>query len=209
MKLFIGLFMVLTLFVQASEEPYLLPIERNGTTHTMLSYNFWSGEYPHPVISVWSTKNKWVTIEGYSSLRKLDTKKSCTIQTGIYHPWSRTKNSIINYYSIIPQVNYEVQKETVLEGKQFKKGDKLNKELYLSEGFCAYALKNGKRFDAFCIDEKDKNFKRIESPSHPSEQWLYVRCKENYNIFVKDSDLLGQAHVKEGQITGYGEVSSQ
>lgn len=209
MKLFISLFIVLTFFTQASEEPYLLPIERNGTKHTMLSYNFWSGEYPYPVISVQSTKKNWVKIQGYSSLRKLDKKKSCTIKTGVYHPWSRTKTSIINYYTIIPQVSYVVQKNTVIEGTKFKKGDKLNRELYLAEGFCSYSLKDGKEFEAFCIDKKDKNFKRVESPSHLSEQWLYLSCKENYNIFVKDNDLLSQPYVKEEKVTGYGEVADK
>ncbi|CAA6799549.1 MAG: Unknown protein [uncultured Sulfurovum sp.] len=209
MKLFISLSIILTLSLQASEEPYLLSIERNGTKHTMLANNFWSGEYPSPVISVQAKEEKWQKVMGYNSLRSLGKKKSCTIKTGIYHPWSRDKTSLINFYSIIPLVSYLVQKDTVLEETKLKKGDKLEREVYLSEGFCSYALKDGKEFQATCIDEKDENFKRIESASHPSEQWLYLSCKEKYNVFVQDSDLLRQPHVKEGQITGYGEVAEK
>lgn len=199
----------MTLFIQASEEPYLLPIERNGTKHTMLSYNFWSGEYPYPVISVEEKKEKWQTVRGYSSLRDLGKKKSCTIKTGVYHPWSRDKTSLINFYSIIPNVSYVVKHDTILEEMKLKKGDQLKREIYLAEGFCSYTLKDGKNLETFCIDEKNKNFKRLASVAHPREQWLYLKCKESYNIFVQDKDLLKQPHVKEGQITGYGEVAEK
>jgi len=206
MKLFITLSIILTLFAQANEEPYLLPIKRQ---YTMLTYNFWSGEYPHPVISVGEKKKKWQKIMGYDSLRSLGEKKSCTIKTGIYHPWSKDKTSLIHYYSIVTPVSYLVKKATTLDGVKLKKGDKLETEIYLAEGFCYYRLNNGKEFQIDCLDEKDNRFERIASPSHPSEQWLHVKCKENYNVFVKDRDLLAQPHVKEGTITGYGEVADK
>jgi len=211
MKLFMSLSIFLTLLLQASDEPYLISIERNGSKYTMLTYNFWSGEYPSPVISVKSKKKRWIKVMGYSSLRSLSKKKSCTIKTGIYHPWSKDKTSLINYYSIISQVSYLIQNNTTIEDInnkdiKFKKGDKLKNEVYLDEGFCSYGLEDGTRFEAFCIDKKDKNFKRIDLPSHPLEQWLYLACKEKYNIFVQDKDLLSQPYVKEGRISHYGAV---
>lgn len=205
-KLFISLSILLTLFVQASEEPYLIPIERK---YTMLTYNFWSGEYPHPVISVGDKKKQWQKIMGYPSLRDFGSQKSCTVKTGIYHPWSKDKTSLINFYSLIPPVSYVVQKETSIDGVKLSKGDKLETEIYLAEGFCYYRLSNGKEFQINCLNENDPRFKRIASASYPSEQWLHVKCKENYNVFVKDSDLLAQPSVKKGVIAGYGEVAEK
>lgn len=190
----------------ASEDPYSLPITRDNVTHTMIAYNFWSGEYPSPVIDVQVKQKKWLKIKGYKSLRKLTQPKNCTIKTGIYHPWSKDKISVINYYSIIPKVDYLAKKATIFDEKKFKKGDKLKHEVYLSEGFCSYDLNNKKRFESTCIG-KMKPFERTEYPSHAAEQWLYLSCKEGHKVFVQDNDLLSQPHVKKGKIAAYGEVT--
>jgi hypothetical protein len=77
MKLSLSLLLLLfSTYLYASEEPYLLPITRGGATHTMVAYNFWSGEYPKPVIYVQPRQGKWGKIMGYSSLRK-------TVKSGI------------------------------------------------------------------------------------------------------------------------------
>lgn len=198
-----------TLLVQANEDPYTLPITRDGVTHTMLAYNFWSGEYPSPVIDVQADLNKTRKIMGYPTLRKPNKKKSCTIKAGIYHPWSQDKTSLINYYTIVPNVRYLVERSTMLDNIRLKKGDELNEEIYLSEGFCSYLLNGESAVETMCLGAEDKRFKRIESPSHPAEQWLYLRCMEGDKLFVQDSDLLTQTGVVEGQIIGYGEVAKR
>jgi len=211
MKLLISLliFTLTSTQTQANEEPYTLPITRNGITQTMLAYNFWSGEYPLPVINVKPSNKKWNKIWGYTSLRKINNKKACTIRSGLHHPWSKDVTSIINFYSVIPKIDYIVKKDTKLEEEPLQKGDKLENEVYLSEGYCRYTLNAKRSFDAFCISNKNKKFKQMKHPSHDKEQWLYLECKEGYNIFVKDEDLLTQPNVSEGSIKGYGEVEAK
>lgn len=207
MKLLLTLSLATTLFLQANDNPYQLPITRDGVTHTMLAYNFWSGEYPSPVIYLQPDTNKQRQIRGYTTLRNPNQQKVCTVKSGIYHPWSHDKTSLIHYYSIVPNICYRVQNDTLFENHQLKRGDELQKEIYLSEGYCSYLLNGKTAIESTCIDQQDTHFKRMESPSHPSEQWLHLACHEGYTVFVQDSDLLTQPHVSEGTIVGYGEVS--
>ena len=210
MKPLIPIILIVTLtFIQATEEPYTIPITRNEVTQTMVAYNFWSGEYPTPVINVKPTNKRWHKIWGYSSLRKIDKKRACTIRSGLYHPWSKDIISIINFYSITPKMDYIVKKDTKLEDEPLKKGDKLENEVYLSEGYCRYTLNGKKSFEAFCISDDDKTFKLIKHSTQNKEQWLYVKCKEGYKVFVKDKDLLNQKGVYKGTIKGYGEIKAE
>jgi len=186
---------------------YTLPITRNGVTHHMVAYNYWSGEYPKPVINVKHNQNRWVQIEGYASLRKSLNREVCSIRAGIYHPWSKEKISIIDYYSIIPRVDYVAKKNTLLDDQKIRKGDKLENEIYIAEGSCSYLLNKRREIVATCIDDPTV-FRRIETPSHSSEQWLYLKCREGYKVFVQDTDLLSQPNIKRGAISGYGEVTN-
>jgi len=207
MKLSIPMLIVTLTCTNANNiKPYTIPITRNGVTHTMIAYNFWSGEYPLPVINVKPTKKKWTKIFGYSSLQKVDKKIACTIKSGLYHPWSKDTSSIINFYSIVPKIDYIVKKDTQLEDEMLNKGDKLENEVYLSEGYCKYTLNSKKSFESFCINNENREFKLIKHPTHNKEQWLYLECKEGYNIFIKDKDLLTEQNVSKGTIKGYGEV---
>ena len=210
MKLSLSILMLTLISLgQANEDPYPIPITRNGTTQTMIANNFWSREYPEPVINVQPTNKKWNRIYGYASLRKLDKKKPCTIQSGLYHPWSKRSNSLINFYSILPKTDYLVQKDTTLEEQKLKKGDTLKNEIYLAEGYCSYTLNGKKRFEAVCITDKDKAFRLIKPPLGEKEQWLYLQCKEGYKVFVQDKMLLAQKNVSKGRIKFYGEVSAK
>ncbi len=202
--LFLPLF-IFSSFLYASEEPYLISISRNGVSQSMVAYNFLSGEYPKPVIVV-NSKSGWNKINGHLSLRKLAKKKACTIRSGVYHPWSNDKTSLISFYSIRPRTSHIAMSNTEIEDQKVEKEDKFINEVYLSEGFCSYSLNGRKRVDINCIRD-NKNFKTIEYPAHPSEQWLYLDCKEGYKVFVQDSELLTQSNITEGQITGYGKVA--
>ena len=207
MKLSIPILLLTFTFTNANnEKSYTIPITRNGVTQTMIAYNFWRGEYPTPVIDVKASKKRWNKIFGYSSLRKVDKKRACTIRSGLYHPWSKDITSIINFYSVIPKIDYIVKKDTKLEDEILKKGDKLENEVYLSEGYCKYTLNSKRSFESFCISDDNREFKLIKHPTHNKEQWLYLECKEGYNIFIKDEDLLTQKNVSKGAIKGYGEV---
>ena len=190
---------------------YTLPITRHGVTHSMVAYNFWSGEYPKPVIYLKHTHNNWSKIRGYTSLRNLTNRKVCTIKSGIYHPWSKDETSLIDYYSIIPKIDYVAMQNTTLGNQKIKKGDRLENEFYIAEGRCSYLLNKRRQIATTCIEEAIEDtfiFKRIKSSPHPREQWLYLNCREGYKIFVRDIDLLSQPNVRSGAISGYGRVTT-
>ena len=172
----------------------------------MVAINFWRGEYPGPVIDIQPSKNGWSEIMGYSSLRNPANKKVCSVKAGTYHPWTKDNISLISYYSIIPRIDYVSQLDTILENTKVKEGDKLQREVYLSEGFCSYLFNGETKLETQCVDKPDQ-FQAINYPAHSSEQWLYLSCREGHKVFVQDSDLLNQPNVREGQISGYGEVS--
>ena len=190
--------------------PYTLPIERNKVTHTMVAASWWSGEYPSPVIDVRSEKGKTVTIQAHASLRALTKpRKSCTIESGVYHPWSKG-HSTETFYSIGQWVYYDVLADVSDEG--LKKGDRLNYETYAAEGYCNYVLVSGKskkNVQIFCDRLLTKEFKKVETPAHPEEQWLFLRCKEGYKAFIQDRDLSAQTGNVEGNMCGYGVVTSK
>ena len=194
---------------------YTSTIVRHGIAHKMVVYNYWSGEYPNPVIYVKPTMDGWRKINGYLSLRNPKSRKVCTIKSGIYHPWSKDRISLIGYYSIMPQVNYIVLKNNILDEQRIRRGDRLNNEIYIAEGSCNYKLNNRKNITTTCVEnfiegsiKNSREFKQIKTPSHPSEQWLYLKCREGYNIFVRDKDLLHQHGVRKGMISGYGKVTT-
>ncbi len=219
-----ALFLLLVLFVSQSAysqvESYLIPVTRDGVKETRLVYNLWSDEYPSPVINV----SQDMEISAHASVRKLDEVKSCTIEKGIYHPWSQTKNSIEVYYTITERSSYKAKADTVVQETfseatgigsiSVKKGDRVDNIIYLSEGWCLGDLvtKNGTplKTEFICdsvVDNSDfQSVYKAFGEGGFFEQWMYLSCAEGYNAFVKDSDLLEMPHVKEGQILGYGEV---
>ncbi len=213
--------------------PYQLTVVRNGVSYLQVAGNFWQGEYPGPVIDVNSSKKGKTTIQGWTSLRQLDTRKNCTIQNGIYHPWSSTPNSVINYYTLAPVYEYMVIQDLPQDvastldtdpGTKISVGDKIINVFYLSEGYSTATLVQGKKettiglsWDAleihpeyFSLQKKTESLVKTTlddgSVYESSEQWLYLNCKEGYKVFVQDTDLLAQKGVKEGDITDYGSV---
>lgn len=140
---------------------YKLEVERNGITHLQVAGNFWQGEYPGPVIDIQSKVKGTTTIQGWSSLRKLNERKSCTVKNSLYHPWAESNptllqnNSVINYYTIAPVTDYKVVKPLspeVLasldaggESLQIQPGDKFVNVFYLSEGISTATLIQGKK----------------------------------------------------------------
>jgi len=187
-----------------------IPVTRNGVTRKMVAYNYWSGEYPKPVINVAGSVKGWIKIKGYASLRKLTKKKVCTIKTGIYHPWSKDNTSVIDYFTITGEVDYKARKSFLLDEKKIKKGDTLENEMYIAEGSCSYLWNKKKEIETTCIEEAAPSssvYRRIKYPAHPREQWLYLDCREGYHIFVRDVDLLRVPNIRKGRIVGYGKVA--
>ena len=188
---------------------YKLPVTRNGVTVTKVATPFWQSEYPGPVIDVRSKKSGTMTVQAYQSLRKLDSPVACTIKHGIYHPWSKTKNSVIHYYTITPVEDYKALKKAKLEEYTIHAGDIITNVVYLSEGFCKGNLKNRQiEFTCSALQENQRDFQllgKAENGSRP-EQWLYVKCEEGHKAFIQDTALLNTNGVKKGVIIKYGEV---
>ncbi len=230
-----------TLFFIASASAelgtYKLEVERNGVKSLQVAMNTWQGEYPGPVIDVSSKKkNKTTTVKGWESLRELTVQKSCTIANGLYHPWSQTKNSVVNFYTIAPVLDYVVMKDITnpqdLGLSALYEADsvpmiKANSEIvnfmYLAEGGAmATLLQDDKElylYLSYDSLEKPEYFtKTLETKAlktvieedgstyDVNEQWLYVKCVEGYNVFIEDTALLSQKGVKQGNITGYGDI---
>jgi len=188
---------------------YKLPVTRNGVIVTKVATPFWQSEYPGPVIDVRSKKSGTMTVQAYQSLRKLDSPVACTIKNGIYHPWSKTKNSVIHYYTITPVEDYKARKTAKLEEYTIHKGDIITNVVYFSEGFCKGNLKNRQiEFTCSALQENPQDFQRLgkaENGSRP-EQWLHVKCEEGHKAFIQDTALLNTNGVKKGVIIKYGEV---
>ena len=201
--------------VFADDLPYRLPITRDGVTKTRVASNFWSGEYPYPVIDV----KKMTTVAAYKSLRTLDEPVACTVKAGIYHPWSDTENSVILYYTLSGITTYKVttsgfNTEVDLLGGEstglyLEAGDLITNIVYASEGWCI-----GTRVDTtgakqgvyLMCDGAPEQMEVVEENWKYGEQWVYLQCAEGHKAFIQDKTFLKQPNVKEGKIGGYGTV---
>ncbi|MHB8138376.1 MAG: hypothetical protein ACYDGO_08310 [Smithellaceae bacterium] len=188
---------------------YKLPVTRNGITITKVAAPFWQSEYPGPVIDVSSKKSGRTIAQAYQSLRKLDAPVACTVKNGIYHPWSKTQNSVINYYTITSVEDYRARKTVKLEQYSISEGDSITNVVYASEGLCIGNLKDRQiEFRCSDVDENPQEFQRLGEADKASrlEQWLYLKCEEGHDAFIQDSELLKTKGVKQGVIVKYGEV---
>ncbi len=208
---------LLSVALFAEEMPYKIDVIRDGKLHHQVAYNFWSGEYPMPVININAGKRGKTTIKGYATLREKTQLKPCTVKNALYHPWSKDENSYINFYTIVPVESYEIVSTPAenLAEKSLKIGDKILNIAYLGEGYSQGILHSSANedtlisFQSEIFENNPKVFKRIDDIStlDKDEQWLYLKCDEGYNVFVQDKHLLAQKGIKEGQVTGYGEIS--
>ena len=197
--------------VYAESSTYLLTVVRDGKRQTRLAAAFWSGEYPSPIIDVLSQKNGVTTVRAFKSLRELTEPVSCTIQNGLYHPWSKDKISAVNYYSIIALIEYESLKQQSLHGIALQKDDVITQVVYHAEGICGGKLAKDKKEIEFYCDSllNTDNFKALHNKDSFSEQWIQLKCSEKYEAFIQDSALLNHKGVLEGEIAGYGKIKAK
>lgn len=204
-----------TLLLQTSAlaEPvdaYKANVRRNNVTAQRLIYNFWSGEYPAPVIDVHASKSGTTKINAHKSLRMLDEAVSCTIKNGLYHPWSDNKTSVRDYYTVTDMADYEVKHQVELDGV-LQPGDRLINVFPFAEGLCKGTLQSKSRkeniqFSCDALDDPDQFKNLTPTADRFHEQWLYLSCAEGYAAFVRDEDLLKQPGIKTGRIVRYGTV---
>lgn len=228
---------------------YTIEIERQGKTYNQTAARFWQGEYPGPVIDVLSKHSKkTTTIQAWDSLRNPQNQRSCTIQNGLYHPWSKTANSVLLYYTIDELLHYRVR-ETLnksqldalgLTGINIKAGDDIRNVVYLGEGTSIAMLYKKPttpkpttanttnstntpvaakipvaptpiqiEIDSNIFDNNPQLFSRlqhIKTVGKTREQWLYLKCGEGYNAYIRDLSLLKHKGVRQGEIKTYGEI---
>jgi len=221
MSKFLCVILVSAFAVAASAESknfsYQLPITRDGQTVIRRAYNFWSGEYPTPMLKVGKKAGK-TTLKAYKSVRKLGKQVACTVKNGVYHEWGKTGNSVINYYTIQALNEYqatadvnvdEISSSLITPGVDttyaFKKGDVLD-VVYGSEDYCVADFgKDSLGFECPNIEE-NTSFTKISPEDNFSEEWLYVSCAEGYNAFLDASTLEQQKGVYDAELVQYGEV---
>lgn len=197
---------LITSLANASEKAYQLPVTRDGNTTTRVAHYFWAGEYPAPVINVMAGKEGYYTAHAYKSLRELNNPVTCSIKKGLYHPWSKTPNSVINFYTIAPRDEITATKDTTLDSNHIRKGQTIINIIGAGEGYCTGEV-DGKVIDYFC-DNADTPAFAITVPSDEKfEQWLYVQCREGYRAFIQDEALLKSKGVTRGKIKSYGEIT--
>lgn len=227
-KVLVVLFIYILQFVNSASadipKPYKFEIVRNGKVYHQVVSQFWEGEYPSPVININSQKKGTTTITGYESFKDKTKQKLCRVKNGLYHPWTQDDTSIINLYTINPVISYEIIKKPSMsiqsnfnldaktQKRGLKIGDKIFNIVYISEGNSEGILRTKEQKEILIslstnvFIENPKFFKQIEkSSSLPKlEQWLYLKCVDNTNVFVQDKDLLLQKGIKEGQVLGGG-----
>lgn len=198
--------LALTSLTLASEKSYQLPITRNGKTQTRVAHNFWAGEYPRPVINVKAGEKGYLIVKGYKSLRKLNEPVKCSIKKGLYHPWSKTGNSVVTYYTIGPRNEVKATRTTKLDDYTVRKGETIKNIMPAGEGYCV-GLLNNKEISYFCDNAEEPDFVETIPSDEKWEQWLYVKCRQGYNAFIQDNALLKYTNIKEGKIVSYGKVA--
>ncbi|MEN0059553.1 MAG: hypothetical protein AAGB31_12010 [Bdellovibrio sp.] len=202
---------------------YKLPITREGKTITRVAVNSWGGEYPKPIIDVNSRIAGTTKIKGYASLRTLGKPVSCTIKNGIYHPWSQTTSSVINFYSIYNELDYRAKKDTTLgeyEKVSIPQGTPVINVVAYGANFCGATSVIDKKSTAisFSCEDLDNTdlFEKTSQSEFFEEQWLYVACAEKETdgsqrkVFIRDMELFKYPHVKQGEYgPQYGKVESR
>ena len=202
---------------------YRLPVTRDGATETKLAYSFWAGEYPGPIMDV----TEAITLSSYSSLEKLDVSKPCTIEKGLYHPWSEEKTSALNYFTITniatltaktdSQFTFllAIDDENFEERAQVIKAGEMITDIHGADGeWCFGRFVNSKNqsqtIDFNCAElEYNLDEFQLTNQVMPEnvEQWIQVQCKEGYQAFISDLEVLKSDKVRDGEFLDYGIVS--
>jgi len=202
---------------QADATAMQIPVTRGGETKTRVSYQFWSGEYPGPVIDVGGSNKGMTIVKAHRSLRNPGKPVNCEIKNGLYHPWSHEKNSVLSYYTVVATYNYLVLQDTLIDNDDSRldpvravKGSSLQNVVYYGENICGGTIVNtGARaevsFSCEIVDDK-LTFKKTTPNDAFVEQWIHINCADSTKAFVQADALLKQRGVKRGDIADYGKV---
>ncbi len=201
-------------------------IVRENQWHTRVSYEFWSGEYPSPVIDLSAKVVGKSTIKVERSYETPGKTAMCTVDNGVYHPWSTTTNA--TYITIAALKEYKLTRAFDFESNSYDEksgdiktekikaqhGDVVTRVVYLGEGYCSAELiyqpnLQRKEVDFFCGDIDDtsifKETKQSQSDNF-SEQWIAFTCAEGFTGYIQDKQLLASPGARPGRILSHGEV---
>ena len=175
--------------------------------------NFWSGEYPSPVVNVLADTK----IDGVINYRKKTKSniKACTLPRGQYHPWSMENKD--RYVSGQPILHYKARSRTMLHGviKGQKRGSRfpLRKNSlisvfsYLSEGQCLLSVgKKAIELVAECPDPK--KFEPLNKVNMGRERQLFkADCKEGFIAWIEvNKALFKNKSIEQGSHMGWGKL---
>jgi hypothetical protein len=206
--------------LSAEAASYALDMTRDGKTLEMVVYDFWSTEYPGPVVAIGKSDLGSTKILGSASMRNPTNDVACTVSNGLYHPWAEKTKTPYEIYTVTGIIDYTATKDTEINyfsetevGHSIKlslaAGEKLTRSVYLSEGSCQFVIGNTqKEIQTDCGQvDNNPNFLKTELPSHGTEQWIKFSCKQGSSAYVNVDDLLKQKGVSEGKIESYGSVA--
>lgn len=174
------------------------------------SVNFWSGEYPRPVIKITADTK-------IPALRKIPfggrpREKSipCSVSKGVYHPWAKKTKatylsvSAISVYEAKTAMTIEVEQDEIGRTKiSLNPGDRVHQLAYYGGNLCLIEAK-GHKGASYCPD--DDEFKAIIRNNY-YRQYLKVSCQEGYLAFISVTDgIFTIKGIERGNISEYGHV---
>lgn len=166
-----------------------------GRCGAMAAVEFWSGEYPSPVMQV----DREVSLPARPDPCDERPSVPCAIPAGLYHPWAGQGR----YLTLQESTFYRATAAfTYSEGPALRQGDTLELTHYLAEGMCAL-VHRGTRFDASCPDADNLPLELIREPATEPQQLFDPGCGAWLDV---DSALFVRPEIQHGRITGYGEV---
>ncbi|MDB2447464.1 hypothetical protein N9W79_02435, partial [bacterium] len=184
--------------------------------------NYWSGEYPGPVVNI----KKETLLNVFSSYKLPSKDKTCTVLRGQYHPWTKSpkrevvQGNKIRKYKLTSnrhiiqgplrnaKLNEKNKKHTNVN-LMIRKNAQVDVLSYFSEGVCL--LRVGKQhIESDCPNTK--NFTLI-APKKPQEhaplQFFKAGCKEGGKVWVKvEGSLFKKDTIEKGSIVQWGQTKA-
>ncbi len=177
-------------------------------------WNFWSGEYPQPVVQVIST----VTLNAVSDVCVPGERFSCSVPAGLYHPWSELEYGYVTvrgsylYVAVAPftVTVYEDEREVDVP---YPAGTRVEVPTYLSEGLCRFWLPDRRLDEELCPESwttasGESIFTALPAAKAPTGgQYFRALCAEGRSGWIRaDESLFEHAEVIEGELRGWGAV---
>lgn len=166
--------------------------------------NFWVGEYPEPVIHV----SRTVTVAARVTPCDRDPTRTCTVSSGVYHPWSRGPARFATIGAI---ERFRVLRATTVGEISVVAGEVVEVPGYLSEGMCEWRIR-GETVSESCPDQLADSTGRLfeavptVTPGFSDTQLLGLSCTDGSEAWIDVRALSTVPGVRQGKVLGYGEV---